>query len=179
MAIKTVDIQVGLSSTTSNNFVFRAPDDGTLRISRGVLGTTTDAVAVDKNDNFVIYKGVVETANILATAPTAGVNTYNVITNGFVYHTANATTNFTLNIVGANLITVGQAITMTFAMSNGSTGYYPNTLTLDGTTTGVTTKWLTAVPSSGNTSSVDLYSFSIMKTSSGTFTVFASQSKFV
>jgi len=54
MAIKTIDVQFGLSGTTSNNFVLRTPDDGTLRFSRGVLGTTNDIISVDRYNNFII-----------------------------------------------------------------------------------------------------------------------------
>lgn len=178
MAIKTVDVQFGLSGTTSNNFVLRTPDDGTLRFSRGILGTTNDIISVDRYNNFVINAGVVEQANVVATAPVVGVNSYNVISNGFVYHTANNTTNFTLNIVGPNLISVGQIITLTVALTNNATAYYPNVIIVDGSNTGVSTRWLSAAPTGGNASSIDLYSFSVVRTASANVTIFASQSKF-
>lgn len=178
MAIKTVDVQYGLSSTASNNFVLRTPDDGTLRFSRGILGTTNDIISVDKYNNFIINNGVIEQANVIATAPAAGVNNYNVISNGFVYHTSNNTTNFTLNIVGPTFISVGQVITLTVVLSNGSTAYYPNVIYVDGTSTGVSTRWLSSVPSSGNANSLDIYSFSVLKRDSSNVTVFASQAKY-
>lgn len=178
MAIKTIDVQFGLSGTTSNNFVLRTPDDGTLRFSRGVLGTTNDIISVDRYNNFIINNGVIELANVVATAPTAGVNNYNVISNGFVYHTANNATNFTLNIIGPNLISVGQVMTLTVALTNNANAYYPNVITVDGSNSGVSTRWLSSAPTGGNASSIDLYSFSIVKTGNATVTVFASQAKY-
>jgi hypothetical protein len=61
--------------------------------------------------------------------------------------------------------------------TNGTTAYYPNAITIDGTA--VTPKWSGGTaPSSGNASSVDIYAFNILKTASATFLVLGSQSRF-
>jgi len=179
MPLKTIDVQYGLSTTSANNFVLRTPDDGTFRLSRGIMGTTSDIFYVDKFNNMVFLNSIVENANVIASAPAAGVNTYNLISNGFVYHTSNNTTNFTLNMTGPTYLSNGQAITMTLALSNGANAYYPNVIQVEGNTSGVSTKWLTSSPSSGNASSIDLYSFSVVKTGNTSYTVFASQAKYV
>jgi hypothetical protein len=60
-------VQVG-NSTAGNNFVIRQPDtaDGTLRISNGNIGTTTDLITVTAAGNFTIN------ANIASTSTTTG-----------------------------------------------------------------------------------------------------------
>jgi hypothetical protein len=76
-----------------------------------------------------------------------------------------------------NSISTGDIATVVFMATNGTTAYYANTVTIDGTT--VTPKWQNAIaPSSGNASSIDAYTLSIFKTAANTYTVFASQSRF-
>jgi hypothetical protein len=71
----------------------------------------------------------------------------------------------------------GESITVVFLVTNGSTAYYNNVVQIDGTT--VTPKWQGgSAPTVGNASSVDAYSYSIVKTGSATYTVFASQVQF-
>lgn len=61
--------------------------------------------------------------------------------------------------------------------TQGATPYYNNAVTVDGTS--VTPKWQSIAPSFGNASSIDVYTYAILKTASATFTIFASQTKFV
>ena len=69
------------------------------------------------------------------------------------------------------------ALTITFLVTNGSTAYYPSAFTIDGTS--VTPKWQGGtVPTAGNASSIDAYTYAIVKTGSAAYTVFASQTKF-
>ena len=72
----------------------------------------------------------------------------------------------------------GQAISVSFAVTQGSTAYYNSAVQVDGTTSGVTTKWQGSAPTSGNASSIDVYNYVIIKTGSAAFTVLASQTKF-
>jgi hypothetical protein len=125
---------------------------------------------------------IAEATNIVASAPSATTNFY--LNSGSVqYYTSNTTTNFTLNIAfssGTSLNTamaVGDTVTVTLMVTNGSTAYYPSTIQIDGSS--VTPKWQngTAV-AAGNPSSIDVYCFAIIKTASATYTVVASQSKF-
>jgi len=69
----------------------------------------------------------------------------------------------------------GDAITLVWLNTNGTTAYYPNVIQIDGTT--VTPKVPAAI-SAGNASSIDAYSFTIIKTASATFTVLETQTKF-
>ena len=123
-----------------------------------------------------------EITTISATAATGTIN-FDVKTQGVLYYTTNASANWTLNVRGdgsTSLNTVmatGDTETITFLVTNGSTAYYPSTLTIDGTS--VTPKWQGgSAPTSGNASSVDAYTYAIVKTGSAAYTVFASQTKF-
>jgi hypothetical protein len=74
-------------------------------------------------------------------------------------------------------MSTGQSITVAFFVTQGGTAYYNNAFQVDGTS--VTPKWQGGTaPSAGNASSVDVYSFTIVKTGSAAFTIFASQTKF-
>jgi hypothetical protein len=63
--------------------------------------------------------------------------------------------------------------------TNGATPYYPTVVQVDGGTAGVTTRWQGgAAPTAGNASSIDSYSFTVIKTAGSAFTVLASQTQF-
>jgi hypothetical protein len=123
-----------------------------------------------------------ETTTIAATVATGTIN-YDVITQGVLYYTSNASANWTVNFRGNSgtslntLMAVGETRTVTFMVTQGGTAYYNNAVTVDGTS--VTPKWQGgAAPTSGNPSSIDIYTYSILKTASATFTIFASQTRF-
>jgi hypothetical protein len=133
-------------------------------------GTLTDS----------IVRGLEEDVNVVASAATGTIN-LNVETASIWYYTSNATANHTLNIRYSSTVSlntalaVGDAITVVWLNTNGTTAYYPSTIQIDGTT--VTPKVPAAI-SSGNASSIDAYSFTIIKTASATFTVLETQTKF-
>jgi hypothetical protein len=110
--------------------------------------------------------------------------TFYVTTNGAVqYSTASATANGTVNFASTSgvslntLMSNNQAITVALLITNGATAYYPTAYQIDGTS--VTPKWAGGTaPTAGNASSIDVYTFTIVKTASATFTVLASQTKF-
>ena len=123
-----------------------------------------------------------ETVTISATAATGTIN-YDVSTQSVLYYTSNASANWTTNFRGSSgtslnsLMSTGQSITVAFLVTQGGTAYYNNAFQVDGTS--VTPKWQGGTaPSAGNASSVDVYSFTIVKTGSAAFTIFASQTKF-
>ncbi len=128
------------------------------------------------------FVNALEGVTVSATAATGTIN-YDVTTQSVIYYTSNASANWTVNFrasSGTSLNTAmatGEAITVVFAVTQGSTAYYNNAVTIDGTS--VTPKWQTAAPTSGNASGIDIYSYTIIKTGSATFTVLASQAAFV
>jgi len=117
-----------------------------------------------------------ERTTVSATAATGTVN-FDAYTQGVLYYTSNASGNWTLNIRGNSgttlnsILTTGDAITVAFLVTNGSTAYYQTAFTIDGTS--VTPKYSGGTtPASGNASSIDVYTYTIIKTASATFTVF-------
>jgi len=126
---------------------------------------------------------LLEKVTVSTSAPTA-TTTYDVLTNGAVtYITASNTSNWTLNVRGDattslnTVMSTGQSLTIALLTTNGATAYYQSGFQVDGAS--VTPKWQGGTaPSSGNTSSVDIYSITIVKTGNAAFTAFASQSKF-
>ena len=129
------------------------------------------------------FTNALEAVTISATSATGTIN-YDVTTQSVLYYTSNASANFTINFrasSGASLDSVmstGESITVVFINTNGSTAYYNNLITIDGTS--VTPKYQgTLAWSAGQASGNDIYSYTIVKTGSATFTVFASQTQFV
>ena len=123
-----------------------------------------------------------EAVTVSATAATGTIN-FDVTTQSVLYYTSNSTANWTLNFrasSGTSLNTAlntGESVTVVFMATNGSTAYYASTIQIDGST--VTPKWIFgSSPSSGNASSIDAYTFTIIKTGSATYTVLASQIKY-
>jgi hypothetical protein len=119
-----------------------------------------------------------ERTTVSATAATGTVN-FDASTQGVLYYTTNASGNWTLNVRGTSgttlnsILATGDAITVSFLVTNGSTAYYQTAFNIDGTTSGVTLEYSGGtVPASGNASSVDVYTYTIIKTASATYTVF-------
>jgi hypothetical protein len=148
----------------------------------GALGTMST-----QNANAVAITGgsissILEGGTVTASAPSATTN-YDFKTQAVQYYTSNATTNFTVNIRGNastsldTVMTTGQFATMVLLVTNGATPYYPNVIQIDGST--VTPKYQGGLAiTAGNASSIDIYTITIVKTASATFTSFVSQTKF-
>ena len=108
---------------------------------------------------------------------TSGTLNFNVTTQGVFFCTANQTANRTINFTNVNSnLGVGQSVTCSVLMTQGSTAYYLDVYQVDGSA--VTPKWQGGAPSGGSASSIDVYTFTIIKTAVNTFTVLASQTAF-
>ena len=136
----------------------------------------TAATAAIKTNN------IDELASITASAP-ASTQTFYVNTGAVQYYTNNAANNWTVNFAfssGTSLNTAmatGDSISVTMLTTQSSTAYYNSAVQVDGNS--VTPKWQGgSAPTSGNASSIDSYTYVIIKTGSAAFTVLASQTKF-
>lgn len=123
-----------------------------------------------------------EVATISATAATGTIN-YDITTQSVLYYTSNASANWTVNFRGSSgtslntLMSTGESMTVAFLVTQGSTAYYNSTVQVDGSS--VTPKYQGGTAwSAGNASSIDAYVYTIVKTGSAAFTVFASQTRF-
>ncbi len=74
-------------------------------------------------------------------------------------------------------MSTGQSMTVAFLVTQGATAYYNSAVQVDGSS--VTPKYQGGTaPTTGNASSIDIYSYTIIKTGSAAFTILASQTKF-
>ena len=125
---------------------------------------------------------VAEKVTNSATAATGTVN-FDVITQSVLNYTTDASANWTLNIRGDasntldSIMDDGESITIAHIVSQGGTAYYNSAVTIDGNS--VTPEWQGgSAPTAGNASSLDTYSYTVIKTASATFTVLAAQTQF-
>ena len=126
-----------------------------------------------------------ELVNVFATAATGTVNYY-VSNQAVLLYTTAATGTWVVNIAGNatttlnSFLNTGESVTMAHLVTQGATtSYYATSIQIDGTTTGVTTKWQGgSAPTAGNASGIDTYSFSVIKTAATTYTVLASLTQF-
>jgi len=146
------------------------------------VGTTDTQTLTNKTLTNDIIKGVREVTTVSATAATGTIN-FDALTQGVLYYTTSASANFTLNVRGDgsntlnSIMNTGESLSVAFMNTNGATAYYNNVFQIDGTT--ITPKWQGGTaPTAGNASSVDMYLFTIVKTGSAAYTVFASLTKF-
>jgi hypothetical protein len=128
------------------------------------------------------FVNALEGVTVSATAATGTIN-YDVTTQSVLYYTSNASANWTVNFRGNgsnsldSIMATGEAITVVFLVTQNTTAYYNNAVTIDGSS--VTPKYQGGSAwTSGNASSIDAYSYTIVKTGSATFTVFAAQTQF-
>lgn len=124
-----------------------------------------------------------EKLNVSATAATGTINLETGSLGAVWYYTTSASGNFTINVRTSNVVAlnttlaVGESVTVVFLNTNGATAYYASGFQIDGTS--VTPKWQGGTaPTAGNASSIDAYTFVIIKTAAATFTVLASVVKF-
>ena len=165
--ITDVTAGTGLSGGGSSGAV-------TLSINTAVTADLTTAQTLSRKT----LKAPEETTTVTATAAT-GVVAFDLVTQGILYYTTNASANFTLNFRGnsgttlSSILAVGDAISAVFMNTNGATPYYPTAFQIDGSA--VTPKWSGGTaPTAGNASAIDAYSFTIIKTAATpTYTVLA------
>jgi hypothetical protein len=145
------------------------------------LGGTTSTVGNLTVTNTTVTE-MRETATVSATAATGTVD-YDALAQVVLYYTTDASGNFTVNFRGNSgtsldsVMSTGESLSATFLVTNGATAYYNSAVQVDGSS--VTPKWQGgSAPTSGNASSIDSYTYVIIKTASATFTVLASVTKF-
>ena len=181
------------TADSTANFVLKTNGSGTLGFAAASAGDVTLAGAqtFTGTKTFegtssaigMILNDAAEVATVSATAATGTIN-YDITTQSVLYYTSNASANWTVNFrasSGTSLNTAlatGQSMTVAFLVTNGATAYYNNVVQVDGTATGVTTRWFGGAPTAGNASGIDSYRYLIIKTGSATFTVLASITQF-
>jgi hypothetical protein len=161
----TTTITIGSASGTST----------TALNGKVTMAGTTSALAA-------VLTNAAETTTVSATAAT-GTIAYYPSTQSVLYYTSNASANWTVNLTFSSGTTMntamstGQTLTVVFMVTQGATAYYNSAVQVDGSA--VTPKWQGgSAPTAGNASSVDVYTYTIIKTGSAAFTVLASLTQF-
>ena len=145
--------------------------------------TGTQTFSGTSSAKAIVLNDAAEVTTVSATAAT-GTIAYDITTQSVLYYTSNASANWTVNFRGSSgtslntLMNTGESMTVAFLVTQGATAYYNSAVQVDGTTSGVTTRWLGGAPTAGNASGIDSYRYLIIKTGSATFTVLASNTQF-
>lgn len=187
VAIDTATTVDKTTAQTLENKTLTAPIISTISNTGTLtLPTSTDTIVGRATTDTLTNKTLLspeERTTVSATAATGTIN-FDAITQGVLYYTSNASANWTLNIRGSSgatlssILAVGDAITVTHLVTQGSTAYYNNAVQIDGSS--VTPKYQGGTAfAAGNASSIDAYVYTVVKTAATpTYTVFASQTKF-
>ena len=163
---------------------FTAATAGTDYVAPGNATTFTALQTFSGSSSVAAIKltNAKEVITVSATAATGTIN-YDVTTQSVLYYTSNAAANWTVNFRGSSgtsldsLMSTGESMTAAFLVTQGSTAYYNNAVQIDGVS--VTPKWQGgSAPTAGFVSSINSYTYTIIKTASATFTVFAAQIQF-
>jgi hypothetical protein len=180
-------------ATISNTGTLTLPTSTDTIVGRATTDTLTNKTLTSPTINTATIAGGTNTGSVLvspeerttvsATAATGTIN-FDAVTQGVLYYTSNASANWTLNIRGnsgttlSSMLAVGDAITVTHLVTQGSTAYYNSAVQIDGSA--VTPKYQGGTAfAAGNASSIDAYVYTVVKTAATpTYTVFASQTKF-
>jgi hypothetical protein len=192
----STDTLVGRSTTdTLTNKTLTAPVISTIsNIGTLTLPTSTDTLVGRATTDVLTNKTLTnayiiapeEKWNISATAAGATTILDFLTAQNWYYTTASTAGACTLNVRGNSgttinsLLEVGDSVTVSFMVTTGaSTPGYFSTVQVDGTASGVSTRWMYgSAPTAGSASAVDAYSFTIIKTAATpAYTVFASVAK--
>jgi hypothetical protein len=171
-----LDGTVGSEAVTEAKIRAGAVTSGKLASNLTLTGTTTIA-ATGK------VQQILEKAVYSGTALT-GLQTINVDNGAIYYYTAESAADFQIKITvnGSTLnalMAVQEALTIVAFTTQGSAAKKLSAITIDSLTTGVNVRWFGGVSyPSGNPSSVDTYTITVLKTGNNAFDVFASQSSF-
>jgi hypothetical protein len=127
--------------------------------------------------------GMFEGATISTTFITSF--TYDVLTQAVYFQNVDLGANFTVNLRGNAstalnaALNTGESATVALITKQGNTTYYNTSVLVDGTSTNVTVVWQGgSAPTTGNTSSNDVYTYTALKTAASTYTVLAAQTQF-
>ena len=177
-------VTVGGAATLGSAIVSGAATLGSATVSGAALfnSTTEFKAGID-------IQQVIETANVSAIViggdgTSVGNTTFDVLEGAVKYHTANVANNWTLNVRGNSTVmldsvmSTGNTLSLSYIASQNATNtFYQTNMEIDGSA--VTPKWQgNSAPTAGNADSLDVYSFTIIKTAANTYTVLGSQTQF-
>ena len=160
-------------------------NSGTVTITDGANADMT--VAPNGYGRFIIdgqgaIASLAEKITIEATAAT-GTKTFDVLTQALIYYTSNASGDWTLNVRGDGstalntIMDTGESVTIAHMVTIGSSEYRNSTFQVDGSS--ITPEWQGGeAPTEGNVNSIDVYTYTIIKTGNAAFKVLGAQTQF-
>jgi hypothetical protein len=166
----------------AGNLSFVTPASG-VSLSAANTWTATQTFNGTSSTFGAVLTDTAETVNVVGSAPSATTNLY-VQSGSVQYYTSNAANNFVVNLAfssGTSMntaLSTNQSVTAALVTTQSSTAYYATSVQVDGTTSGVTTRWIGGAPTAGNASGLDVYRFAVIKTASATYTVLASVTQY-
>lgn len=177
-----VDVSGGSSSISgigsTNQIIYKNASN----VAIGSTNLTFDGTTLTASAFNGTVERFFENITLSATQLTGTIN-LDIATGSLFYYTANATGNWTFNIRGNSgttlnsILPIGKSITITILSTQGASPTYATAFTIDGSS--VTPKWINGtVPSSGYASSINIYTYVILKTANSTYTVIGSLIKF-
>ena len=179
---------IGITSIVQNNSNVTVQSNETITVttnSVGIVTFTQNNIGIANTltlERTGIVQKLFENVNVSSTALTGTIN-LDILSGTLFYYTADASGNWTFNIRGNSsttlnsILPIGKSVTITVLSTQGSTARYASGFTVDGSS--VSPKWQGGTaPSTGYTSSINVYTYSIVKTADATFTVFGSLNKF-
>jgi len=190
-----INITGTVTATTINGTIENVVEDTTPQLGgdldvngNDIVSTSNADINISPNGTGRVTLGaskieqVAEKVTNGATAFTGTIN-FDVITQAVFRATSNASGNWTLNIRGDgsnsldSIMDTGESITIVTIVPQGGTAYYNSAVQIDGSS--VTPKWQGGnAPTEGNASSDDVYSYTVVKTGSATFAVYAVLTQF-
>jgi hypothetical protein len=179
---------IGITSIVNNNSNVTVQSNETITVTTNGVGIVTfsqsnigiaNTITLERTG---IVQQLFENVNVSSTALTGTID-LDILSGTLFYYTANATDNWTFNVRGNSstslnaILPIGKSVTVTILSTQGSSAKYASTFKVDGTT--ISPKWQGGTaPTSGFASSINIYTYTIVKTADATFTVLASQTKF-
>ena len=159
-------------------------------VTAGIVTASTLSCSTLTATNFgtvnatrLITNEVIEKVLIDGSTALNGTFNLNLANNAVYFFTPNATGNFTFNFRGDgstslnNTLSIGESLTVAIITTQGGSAYYANGHQIDGSS--VTPLWAGGTaPSSGDTSSKNVYTYTIIKTANATYTLLAQKTKF-
>ena len=168
----SVSVSVGNTVTITTNSI------GIVTFTQNNIGIANSIIL----ERTGIVQQLFENVNVSSTALTGTIN-LDILSGTLFYYTADASANWTFNIRGNSstslnsILPIGKSVTITVLSTQGGTARYASGFTIDGAS--VSPKWQGGTaPSSGFTNSINVYTYSIVKTADATFAVFGSLNKF-
>ena len=182
--VTSVSAGTGMSFTTITGTGSVAIDTTVVpRFANAGTFTATQTFSGSSSVASLALNNALETCTVTGTAASGGLN-IDIATQSVIYYNTATTSPWTINFRASSgtalssFLASGQSATVAVLVATGAvTSAYNTAITVDGATP--TVKWQGGTaPTAGNSNSIDVYSYTIIRTGVSSYTVLASLTKF-